>query len=79
MYCDMVYRFVVRERGLVRESCNYLLILNVTAVSFERVLPRLGSRVMHKRHVPRDQYWTVLQQADVVVSTAKHKFFGVAR
>ena len=49
-----------------------------TAVSFERVLPKLGSRVIHKGHVPRDQYWTVLQQADVVVSTAEHEFFGVA-
>ena len=29
-----------------------------TAVSFERVLPRLGSRVIHKGHVTRDQYWT---------------------
>ena len=37
-----------------------------TAVSFEHVLPRLGSRVMHKGHVPREQYWTVLQQVDVV-------------
>ena len=31
-----------------------------------RILPMLASRAIHKGHVPRDQYWVVLQQADVV-------------
>ena len=52
--------------------------MKLHADSFERALPKLGSRVLHKGHVPRDQYWMVLQQADVVVSTAEHEFFGVA-
>ena len=46
--------------------------------SFQHTLPKLGCRVLHRGHVPRDEYWRVLQQADVVVSTAKHEFFGVA-
>lgn len=46
--------------------------------SFEHTLPKLGCRVLQRGHVPRDEYWRVLQQADVVVSTAKHEFFGVA-
>ena len=48
------------------------------AAAFQNTLPLLGPKLLHSGHVDRDTYWKVLRQADVVVSTAKHEFFGVA-
>lgn len=39
---------------------------------------RLGDRVVHVGHLPRDDYVQLLLASDVVVSTASHEFFGVA-
>ena len=44
----------------------------------KEVLSRLGQRVLHYGPLPREEYWRVLQQADIAVSTARHEFFGVA-
>lgn len=38
----------------------------------------LGDRLLHKGFVPRQEYDDTLATADVVVSTAKHEFYGVA-
>ena len=45
---------------------------------FKALFPKLGPRLLHREYVPRDIYWQILQSADVVVSTAKHEFYGVA-
>jgi glycosyltransferase involved in cell wall biosynthesis len=38
----------------------------------------LGERVIHFGHLPGDRYARLLWESDVVVSTARHDFFGVA-
>ena len=48
------------------------------APEFEAVRERLGTRVVHFGYADAAQYKALLRQADVVVSTALHEFFGVA-
>lgn len=38
----------------------------------------LGDRVVHQGHLPRAEYIDVVLQSDVVLSTAKQEFFGIA-
>jgi glycosyltransferase involved in cell wall biosynthesis len=45
---------------------------------FEAARQRLGSRVVHFGYAETSTYPRLLRQADVVVSTAIHEFFGVA-
>jgi glycosyltransferase involved in cell wall biosynthesis len=49
-----------------------------SAPEFEAARERLGTRVAHFGHADETQYKTLLRQADVVVSTAIHEFFGIA-
>lgn len=51
---------------------------NDIPASIQAIIPLLGSRLLHKGSVPQEDYWRILKEADVVVSTAKHEFFGVA-
>lgn len=43
-----------------------------------RALRDLGDRVIAAGHLPEDEYRTLLLEAQVVVSTAQHEFFGVS-
>ena len=47
-------------------------------VCLQEITSQLGCRLLHYGHLPREEYWHVLQSADIVVSTAKQEFFGVA-
>jgi glycosyltransferase involved in cell wall biosynthesis len=49
-----------------------------SAPEFEAARERLGARVVHFGYADDAQYAALLHQADVVVSTARHEFFGVA-
>ena len=49
-----------------------------SAPEFEEARERLGARVVHFGYAGAREYGALLCQADVVVSTALHEFFGVA-
>ncbi len=49
-----------------------------SAPEFEAARERLGARVIHFGYADPVQYANLLRQADLVVSTALHEFFGVA-
>jgi len=49
-----------------------------TAPEFEAARDRLGARVVHFGYTDEIRYGEFLRQADLVVSTALHEFFGVA-
>jgi glycosyltransferase involved in cell wall biosynthesis len=38
----------------------------------------LGEKIVHRGYAPREMYYRLLRQGDVVVSTALHEFFGMA-
>jgi glycosyltransferase involved in cell wall biosynthesis len=70
---------VLAARGLAFE----VVVLGESFVKepadFEAARSRLGSRVRQWGHVPeRSDYAAWLWQSDVVVSTARHEFFGLA-
>ena len=48
------------------------------APEFEAARERLGTRVVHFGYADEARYRALLRQADLVVSTAIHEFFGVA-
>ncbi|MGC9521810.1 MAG: tRNA-queuosine alpha-mannosyltransferase domain-containing protein [Anaerolineae bacterium] len=45
---------------------------------FEATRERLGDRVVHFGRATRERYRRLLWEADIVVSTALHEFFGIA-
>ena len=48
------------------------------ADEFEAARERLGERVIHYGWADAETYARLLWQADVVVSTALHEFFGIS-
>lgn len=44
----------------------------------EAGLDALGERVVHRGHLPREEYVELLGRATLVLSTALHEFFGIA-
>jgi glycosyltransferase involved in cell wall biosynthesis len=49
-----------------------------SAPEFEAARERLGERVVHFGHAEEGAYEELLREADIVVSTAIHEFFGIA-
>lgn len=47
-------------------------------VEFEEARHRLASQLVHYGFAAREEYEALLRDASVVVSTAKHEFFGIA-
>ena len=75
----MIYQ-VWRTRTLYEDKLDSDVFIAFVCLPecLKEVRSRLGQRVLHYGPLPRDEYWRVLQQADIAVSTARHEFFGVA-
>jgi glycosyltransferase involved in cell wall biosynthesis len=70
--CDLADEGVDFEVVLAGEN------VRVDPQEFERARAHLGARVVHVGHLPEDEYRQMLRGSDVVVSTARHEFFGIA-
>lgn len=71
------------EEALENEGPDFRVALagknyRQTAPEFEVARERLGTRVVHFGYADEAQYAALLRQADVVVSTVLHEFFGIA-
>ncbi|MCO5183936.1 MAG: DUF3524 domain-containing protein [Anaerolineae bacterium] len=47
-------------------------------VEFEQAIVRLGERIVHSGYADEATYRRLLWQADIVISTALHEFFGIS-
>ncbi len=52
--------------------------VRVDPQDFERARRELGEAVVHVGYLERDDYLDLLARADVVVSAARHEFFGIS-
>jgi glycosyltransferase involved in cell wall biosynthesis len=75
--------FLAAVRELSDEGVPFSLALagenvRVDPQEFDLTRRHLGDRVVHVGHLPEADYRALLRRSDVVVSTARHEYFGVA-
>ena len=78
--------FAAAVKELARQGREFRLVVlgrefRQRPPEFERLRadPDLSGRILHFGHAPgREDYLRILRQGDVVVSTARHEFFGIA-
>lgn len=75
--------FLAVLRTLADEGVAFEVVLagenlRVDPREFDRARRQLGDRVVHVGHLPDDEYRRMLRRSSVVVSTARHEFFGIA-
>jgi glycosyltransferase involved in cell wall biosynthesis len=69
----------LKEKGLKFNVSMLGKVCQDIPESLSKAKEELGENILNWGYVPsRSDYVKVLHQADVVVSTAKHEFFGVA-
>ena len=75
--------FFAALQTLVRQGVDFQVVIlgrgfAAQPAVFASAPQRLGGRLLHCGWVERQEYGRWLQKADVVVSTAKHEFYGMA-
>lgn len=75
--------FVTAIEALVSEGVDFDVALagdrpGDDPPELSRLRASLGERLVHDGHADTDSYRSLLRRSDIVVSTARHEFFGVA-
>ncbi len=75
--------FFAALRELAGEGIPFRLILcgrryGKNPPAFDQIIQQFSERIIHVGHAPLPQYKKLLWQADIVVSTAFHEFFGIS-
>lgn len=70
--------YTLAERGLDFRVALCGQNFRLVPAEFEEAKARLGERIIHYGYASEEDYARLLWQADIVVSTALHDFFGVA-
>ncbi|MEM7336776.1 MAG: glycosyltransferase, partial [Chloroflexota bacterium] len=70
--------FKLAEEGLDFEAAICGEAFGKRPLIFEQAAAQLKNRIIHMGFAEQDQYERLLWQADIVVSTALHEFFGIS-
>ncbi len=70
--------YKVQEEGIPFRLALCGESFNRAPTEFEKATSRLQKRLVHVGYAPAEKYQELLWSADIVISTARHEFFGIS-
>lgn len=70
--------YKVQEEGLPFRLALCGESFSQSPAEFDEARSRLANHIVHVGHAPLEEYRKLLWSADVVISTARHEFFGIS-